>query len=72
MNIEDRILQLEKKVPSPAGTTLTRVLSEEGLEWSLAIGQLQMPKKFYTGKTIEECIEKAEKFLKSEIDYGLG
>ena len=71
MNVEERILQLEKKVSSPAGTTLNRIFSEEGLEWSLGLGQLQAPKRYYTGKTIEECLEKAEKNFPQSFSFSL-
>lgn len=43
------------------GTSLVRALApEKGWEWMLSIGSMMMPKSFYTGKTIGECLAKAE------------
>jgi len=46
------------------GTSLVRALApEQGWEWILCVGAMQMPKSFYTGKTIGECLNKAEAAL---------
>jgi len=65
MDIETRIKRLE--VASTAyvpGTMLTRALHPvSGIEWSLGIGPMGMPKHFFTGATIEEVLTKAETAL---------
>jgi hypothetical protein len=65
--IDERISRLEKKtgyvkgrVP---GTQISRVLTVWGIEWCLSIGLMQDRKRFFSGKTIEECLKKAEKEL---------
>ena len=75
--IEERIIELEKHVRKPAGTQLVRVSTENrdtiptayGIEWCLAIGQMDMPKSFFNGDTIEEVITKAEKHLKEYKNF---
>ena len=64
--LEIRIEKIEAQIASPVGTTISRVLSPHGgLKWCVGFGQILMPKVFFDGITIEECIEKAEKvFLK--------
>ena len=62
--IENRILWLEKFVRHPAGTSLDRTLHhEEGMLWTLAMGQMLMPKKFFVAPTIEETVCMAEEFF---------
>lgn len=63
-----RIEKIESKLSSPAGTCISRTLDDSnGLKWVIGFGQMSMPKSFFYGNTIEECIEKAEKaFLKKE------
>jgi len=62
--IDERITNLENKVLSPPGTTISRIISENGQQWSLGIGQMSMPKQFFIGNTIEEIIFQAETFFK--------
>jgi hypothetical protein len=58
--LEQRLRTLEPDCVIP-GTILQRVLLEEGgIGWTLAIGQMQMPKEFYSGRTIESCLQQAE------------
>mgnify|MGYP003436038792 FL=1 len=62
MKIEKRILRLESLYREPSGFTLSRVLGPNGLYWCIGLGQMMMPKDFFEGKTIKECLEKAEEF----------
>lgn len=64
--LEIRIEKIESQIASPVGTCISRTLSPYGgLKWVIGFGQMSMPKVFFDGITIEECIEKAEKeFLK--------
>lgn len=69
MSIEKRIKRLENiSGDSVPGTTIMRSLAPvKGIEWTLAIGMLSMPKKkFFTGKTLSEVIYKAEVFFNLE------
>lgn len=65
MNTEERIVALEKKLCHiNPGTILSRARHPtEGLIWSLAIGAMNKPKLFYTGKTINELLTTAEKSI---------
>ncbi len=62
-SLEKRIELLEAGEASAVpGTSLVRILLPEGgFGWSLGLGHMAHPKKFYTGKTIAEVFEKAEK-----------
>ena len=64
-DVELRLRRLENACMNPkiAGTTICRFLDgkDGGLHWSLAIGAMSMPKKFYIGKSIEEIVRAAEK-----------
>jgi hypothetical protein len=65
--IEERLLNIEKNICNNEyvpGTILQRSLSDKGLNWTLAIGRMQESKKMFEGKTIEQAINKAEKFYK--------
>lgn len=65
-SIDERLLALESVCMNPriSGTTLERYLdSKAGLQWSLAIGALSLPKVFFTGPTVESVISAAEKKL---------
>jgi hypothetical protein len=65
-SIDERLLALEAVCMNPriSGTTLERYLdSKAGLQWSLAIGALSLPKVFFTGPTVESVISAAEKKL---------
>ena len=63
--IENSILELEKHVKNPAGTSLTRVLFHPvGRGWSLGIGQMSTPLHLFTGDTIESVVSQAEEHLK--------
>ena len=62
--IDERISILEKltgyckgKVP---GTSLTRIITETDIEWTLSLGLSQERKRFFTSKTIEGCIKSVE------------
>lgn len=62
--IDERIAVLEKlcgyvkgRVP---GTQLTRIVTETDIEWTLSLGLIQDRKRFFTAKTIEECLGLAE------------
>lgn len=39
---------------------------ESIMVWCLSVGVMRMPKAFYYGRTIRECVEKAEKDLLKE------
>jgi hypothetical protein len=65
MDLETRILHLEalQSHPTIPGTSIGRQFkpeSEGGVQWCLALGPMCEAKKFYTGRTIEECVSKAE------------
>jgi hypothetical protein len=73
-NIEERIQALEKIDMSInnhtlPGTQLVRCFFEEneGIMWSLSIGHIALPKTFFVGKTIEECVRQAEKVFTEKI-----
>ena len=66
MNLEERIINLEKIVGGVPGTILQKNLKEieyTGSEWTLGIGKSSCPKIFFKGDIIEECVQKAEKLL---------
>ena len=63
--IENRILELEKHVKNPPGTSLTRVLFlPTGRGWALSLGQMSTPSHVFTGDTIESVVSQAEEHLK--------
>lgn len=74
MTIIQRIRRLETVMKvrwgvAVPGTVLSRCLgptTEDGLMWSLGVGMLSMPKKFFVGKTIPECLAQAEEEFLSE------
>lgn len=76
-SLTDRILVLEKKAPYAhiPGTTLSRSISPKdggGFEWTLGLGGMGLPKVFFTGKTIEDAVKKAEKhFSKTAKEFNL-
>lgn len=71
MTTEQRIKNIEKTlreryIITVPGTALVRQLGPkdgEGVHWCLAIGGLGLPKRFFTGKSISECLKGAEDFL---------
>lgn len=72
LSIDKRISIIEERLGMFAGgrvpgTILMRVMSQHprgGTEWCLSIGQVQQPKRFFNGKTIEDCIVQAEEAIK--------
>lgn len=65
MNLEARIERIEARFPAPEGTAITRTLHPtKGVEWVVGFGQILSPKQFFSGKTISECLDKAEEELK--------
>ena len=66
ITIDERIMALEQEVPGMAGTQLTRTMFDKGLGWTLALGRLAEPKRFFYGSTIEEVLALAEHALKGE------
>lgn len=60
MTIDQRIAKLEKVWGK--GTSISRQLAENGYRWCIGLGQMQDPKTWFTGKTIEQCLKKAERF----------
>ena len=61
--IDRRIIALEAALTFQVpGTQLVRVLNPEGegVAWTLALGGMGQPKHFFTGRTIEEVVGKAE------------
>jgi len=77
MKIEDRIARLERGLQIP-GTVLQRIMMdnalcekegiiptgrESTLVWSLGLGAICAPKKFFRGVTIEETVTAAEREL---------
>jgi len=83
--IDERIVDLERDIDCP-GTMITRVLKphvpgrsvngvwrppeKSELRWCVAIGAMEMPKRFYYGDTIEEAIRAAEKRPESPTGPG--
>lgn len=50
-------LELEQLIP---GTTIIRCVLENGkLGWNIGIGGLMLPKSWYYGESLLECLEKA-------------
>jgi len=72
MTIDQRIKAIEERLGMfvggrVPGTTITRVMSPlpmNGTEWCLAIGQINVPKRFFNGETIEDCVSQAEEAIK--------
>ena len=65
MNIEERISRLESKIYNPTipGTSIARIITDDGMGWTLGLGPMSQPKMWFNGKSIEECISLAEKEL---------
>lgn len=79
--IDERMRALEGNLICP-GTTITRVFKpsdpggkvvkgkwqppEHGLQWCVAIGVMEMPKKFFYGDTIDEAVKEAEKWKRTD------
>jgi hypothetical protein len=63
MTIDDRIKYLEHafKLTVP-GTIIQRVMNQNGpgVVWSLGIGNMNSPKTFFFGSSLEEAVLKAE------------
>jgi hypothetical protein len=70
-DVSARIAALEKLTPPGGvkGTALNRVLGEKGEGWTLSIGQLNAPKLFFTGDTIEDVLSQAEAELPNVGEY---
>jgi hypothetical protein len=70
-DVSTRIAALEKFTPPGMvkGTTLGRVLGQQGERWTLAIGALSAPKMFFTGDSIEEVLSQAETALPNAEAY---
>lgn len=67
MTIDERIAALEKKTGTDftPGTELGRTQFQDGhFGWTLAVGRMSLPKRFITGDSIEEVLEKAEALWK--------
>lgn len=62
-DLEERLVGLESCGSVP-GTVLARALLEDGIGWSLGVGGLQQPKKFFYGSTIEDVIQQAEEMAR--------
>ena len=62
-SVEERLKTLESKLEGVPGTVLSRIIDNQGSRWSLGIGPMSMPKHFFTGKSIEECLASAEDFF---------
>ncbi len=60
---DERIATLEKGQTAP-GTSFSRVLGAPGMRWVLGIGALHMPKAFFYGDSLEECVNQAETEMK--------
>lgn len=68
--LEKRLLKLEKLISHPTipGTSISRVLDhEKGLMWCLSVGVISLPKQFFHGFTIEECLVSAEKHFFGDV-----
>lgn len=64
MVIEERIYSIEKKFGhSIPGTILNRILTKEGSGWSIGFGVFNGEKQWFYGKTIEDVLDQAEKFI---------
>lgn len=62
-NLEKKFgLDKKKSGYQVPGTSLCRVVTERGIEWTLSVGLFQERKRFFTAMTIEECLKKAEEF----------
>lgn len=65
-SVDNRIQSIEYVAGGPyPGTSFARTYSNNELKWTLAIGDPFVAKKYFSGETIVDCLEKAEKF------YGL-
>lgn len=60
-DVETQILKIERKWNLP-GTSLSRCLKDNKLQWVLAIGPMGMPKDFFYGYSIEEVLNQAKLF----------
>ena len=54
-------LQLNLNFGGVPGTVISRTLTKERLEWTVAFGSMSQPKKFFSGATIKGALSKAEK-----------
>lgn len=71
-SIEQRIKEIESYYRNPPGTQLVRVLAQDvGVEWGLWMGQMSNPHKAISvrGKTITECLTKAEKQIEEMKEW---
>jgi len=66
MNFEERLKALESKIEGVPGTILSRIIDHQGSRWSLGIGPMSMPKRFFMGGSVEECLTLAENFFNTE------
>lgn len=63
MDVEKEINALEQFIDGVQGTILQRtLLPGRRVGWTLSLGRMQDPKKFFTGQTIQECVERAKKW----------
>ena len=66
--LEDRLNRLEKKAGYNGcvhGTQLIRSMNPvegEPLQWTLALGPFHLAKEMFTGNTIDEALDKADRF----------
>jgi len=67
-NITSRIEKLEAAYSLP-GTIIQRVLAPaKGYMWSVGFGTMGLPKQFFTGESLDECMLKAEKHFGRQDD----
>jgi len=67
-NIKERLKTLESKLEGVPGTVLSRILDSQGSRWFLGIGPMLMPKQFFFGGSIEECLTSAEDFFSRKVN----
>ena len=79
--IDERMKALEGNLTCP-GTSISRVFKpvipgktvrgkwqppeNQGMQWCVGIGVLEMPKKFFYGDTIDEAVKEAEKWKRTD------
>ena len=73
--IEQRMNQLEPHFGNNHGTVLQRVaapiIGGGGVQWSLGIGFLMMPKVFFRGQDIDKLLDEAEAHLAAQENMKL-
>ena len=67
-SLEKRVTDIELQLNCVPGTILQRGMNDGELQWCLAIGPMQMPKKMFWGDTWLDVIKQAEEWAHAADD----